>query len=174
MSVQEDALLLIDEGESPYITRFAAYHTEVGGNSERVKDTVATMKTYLKQPDIVLPDLFVGCGTSGACMASVLSYEFDIPFINICKGHIDRMTHSFSNRMSLLPNVSFCEGYNSKRYWFVDDCIDSGITFWKVFHLCEAQRMDITGLVIANDFGICCDEINDLIVQRDLVHIDLQ
>lgn len=66
------------------------YSTECVGNSAHIKNLIRKIKRRLAKGQIKLPDFFVGVGNSGMGIASILSYEFNIPMIHIRKGCIGR------------------------------------------------------------------------------------
>lgn len=138
-----------------YLSGYPKYSTECAGNNAGVKRLVQKIKRAVEKGKATLPDFFVGVGNSGMGLASVLSYEFNIPMIYIRKGSISRFAGAEATQdreghpnkypggdvpyalqekakeMGCHPSVYF-----GKTFWFVDDCIDSGTTFRQAVHIC--------------------------------------
>jgi len=140
--------------EENYISDFPKYSTECTGNSQDVKRLIAKIRRGIESGKYQLPDYFVGMGTSGMGLASVLSYEFDIPLVHIRKGQIDRHGGDPHEERQGYPNIRATwptdredivaqakkmdvddSPYLGKTFWFVDDCIDSGTTFMQTIHI---------------------------------------
>lgn len=162
--------------ENSYLAGSPKYSTECSGNNNSVRNLVRKIKRRLAKGQIHLPDFFVGVGNSGMGVASVLSYEFDIPLIHIRKGKIGRydeeptenhlLRAGYPNRF--IPSYESWGGIENKRkyfakfgfpdyqeeywgktFWFVDDCIDSSTTFQHAIHLCtKGSGMICTGVAL--------------------------
>ena len=145
------------------IHEYSKYSTECVGNHKRVKSLIRKIKRAVKAGKTVLPDFFVGLGNSGMGLASVLSYEFNRPLIHIRKGSIHRREENVKavslNRIGYLntlvreewPGDKAVEAWTketghdwspllNKTFWFVDDCLDSGLTYQQVIHLCSYEK----------------------------------
>ena len=168
-STQKEAINLI---EGSQISRFASYHTKVGGNAPAVSEIVSNIQHRV--PENELPDIFVGVGTSGAFLASVLSYVFNKPFLHIKKAHIDRYNNKIMSYAHMIGHVNnVISTFAGQKYWFVDDCIDSGITFWKAYHILTKHNALLSGIVLGVGYGIAEDSILELIYKiKDFTYID--
>jgi adenine/guanine phosphoribosyltransferase-like PRPP-binding protein len=178
-----------------FISEYPKYSTECAGNSSDVKNLVAKIRRAIEAGKVELPDYFVGVGNSGMGLASILSYEFDVPMIYIRKGKISRFNdgqvsterEGHPNMMPKTPvNMSQLDmiareggwqgptAYLGSSFWFVDDCIDSGATFKQAIHLCTyLYGMVLTGIGLSGMNYHTATYIKDMALLKNRVALPI-
>ncbi len=142
-----------------FLSEYTKYSSCCSGNSQSMKNLIRKIKRSIKS-GTKLPDYFVGIGASGIGVAATLSIVFNRPFIQIRKAQIERYSANDKRKVRLTKEgyvnkpmkfpLSLSETpFERKTYWFVDDCIDSGLTFSQAVYLCTVlNRMRCSGIAL--------------------------
>lgn len=132
-----------------------SYSSVFSGNGEHTEKYVTRLRKFYKNNP---KHDFIACvGNSGLGIGSILSYKFNIPLLHMRNSnahrnsgpHVDAVREIYCNRHGIIP---YCDTFNTlkdKSYVFVDDLIDTGKTFFRIYKALFLQGMVCTHILLS-------------------------
>jgi len=124
-------------------------------DASEVQSLVKSFRKYFKTHK--KPDYIAAAGYSGCAIGTVISITFNIPLILLRNGHPHRSDIKADKKRKMITrevsiNNKCAEPEAGDTYIFVDDLIDTGITFARIFTYLQNKGMKCLGVGILHSW----------------------